>query len=123
MQSKRFSWYGGLPLACALMASAAAQTGTALEGSAQAASAELAGFAQPLAMAELDNHRGGTQILHNDMTLAGTTADNTATQVNTGNNAISSGAFANMSGIPVVVQNSGANVLIQNALILHLQIN
>jgi hypothetical protein len=40
-----------------------------------------------------------------------------------GTNTIGMGAFANMSGLPLVVQNSGANVLIQNAVILNLQMN
>ena len=72
--------------------------------------------------ATLAGQRGGTQV-RNDMTLTGTTADNTASHVSTGNNAISAGAFANMNGLPVVIQNSGANVLIQSAVILNLQVN
>jgi hypothetical protein len=40
----------------------------------------------------------------------------------TGANTIDAGSFANMSGIPVVIQNSGANVLIQNATIINLQL-
>lgn len=71
----------------------------------------------------LAGQRGGSTLVRNDMTLTGTTADNTARYVNTGSNAISAGAFANMSGMPVVIQNSGANVLIQNAVILNLQMN
>jgi hypothetical protein len=35
---------------------------------------------------------------------------------------IQGGSFANMSGIPIVVQNSGANVLIQNATVINLQL-
>lgn len=73
--------------------------------------------------ATLDTYRGGSSQVSNDLTLAGTTADNTAHNVNTGNNAISAGAFANMNGMPVVIQNSGANVLIQNAVIVHVQMN
>jgi hypothetical protein len=42
--------------------------------------------------------------------------------VNTGSNAIGTGAFSAMSGIPIVVQNTGANVLIQNAVILNLKV-
>ena len=71
----------------------------------------------------LSTHRGGNVNVRNDMVLTGTTADNTAQHVNTGNNAISAGAFSNMSGLPVVIQNSGANVLIQNAVILNVQMN
>lgn len=118
MQSKISCWPGGLALLCALAAPAMAQTRTD-----QDSTATLAGFSTPVTAAELGSYRGGSQFVHNDMTLAGTTADNTAQQVTTGNNAISSGAFANMSGIPVVIQNSGANVLIQNAVILHLQMD
>lgn len=72
--------------------------------------------------ATLARQRGGTQV-RNDIALAGTTADNSASHVTTGNNAINAGAFASMSGLPVVIQNSGANVLIQSAVILNLQMN
>lgn len=81
------------------------------------------GLGNPVASASLAKLRGGTEVVNNDMRLAGTTAGNTAFNVATGSNAISAGAFANMSGFPVVIQNSGANVLIQNAVILNLQIN
>jgi hypothetical protein len=57
------------------------------------------------------------------MTLAGTTANNSASYVVTGANTISSGSFANLNGVPMVIQNSGANVLIQNATIINLQMN
>ena len=36
-------------------------------------------------------------------------------------NSIDGGALANASGVPIVIQNSGANVLIQNATIINLQ--
>jgi len=49
--------------------------------------------------------------------------NNSARNVTTGDNNISAGSFANMSGLPTVIQNSGANVLIQNATILNLQMN
>ncbi len=94
------------------------------------ASAETSAISEPVGFAAqavdadtLASQRGGSTQVNNDMTLAGTTADNTATHVTTGNNAISSGSFANMSGMPVVIQNSGANVLIQSAVILNLQMN
>jgi hypothetical protein len=84
---------------------------------------QSAGFDTPVAMATLEELRGGTLLVRNNMTLTGTTADNTATNVITGSNAISAGSFANMNGLPIVIQNSGANVLIQNAVILNLQMN
>jgi hypothetical protein len=68
----------------------------------------------------LEGQRGGTDT-HNSMNLDGNVANNTATNVVTGSNSIDSGSFANMSGIPVVIQNTGANVLIQSATIINLQ--
>ena len=56
------------------------------------------------------------------MKLRGVVADNRAVNVTTGNNAISEGAFANTSGLPMVVQNTGNNVLIQNATIVNVQV-
>lgn len=91
-----------------------------------AAGPDLAGtglFDAPVGADLLEDLRGGSDTVHNDMTLAGATTGNTAIQVATGSNAIGSGAFSGMSGLPVVIQNSGANVLIQNAVILHLEMN
>lgn len=81
------------------------------------------GFDKPVPVATLGKYRGGSDLVHNDMKLDGTTAGNTAINVATGTNTISAGSFSNMSGMPLVIQNSGANVLIQNAVILHLQMN
>ena len=78
-------------------------------------------WGQPVAVNQLAGHRGGTSISRSEMMISGATADNTATNVLTGSNAIAAGSFANMSGLPLVVQNSGANVLIQNAVIIHVQ--
>ena len=80
-------------------------------------------FATAVDSRTLDTYRGGSTHVRNDMVLTGTTADNTAQHVTTGNNAINAGAFSNMNGLPVVIQNSGANVLIQNAMIVNLQMN
>ncbi len=79
--------------------------------------------AVPVDETRLAGFRGGAETVRNDMTLNGTTADNSARNVNTGDNTISAGSFANMNGLPVVIQNTGPNVLIQNAVILHVQMN
>ena len=72
----------------------------------------------------LSNLRGGSELVavSNAQKLGGTVADNAATNIVTGANSITTGAFANVSGIPIVIQNSGANVLIQNATIINLQL-
>lgn len=85
-----------------------------------AAPAGLLGL-KPVTAAALDTQRGGTQVL-NDMKLSGVVADNQAINLVTGGNTISDGAFANASGMPLVVQNSGNNVLIQNATIVNVQL-
>jgi hypothetical protein len=77
-------------------------------------------FGPAAELGKLEQTRGGTDT-RNDMKLDGVVTGNSATNVNTGTNVIDSGAFSNMSGIPVVIQNSGANVLIQSATIINLQ--
>lgn len=66
--------------------------------------------------------RGGADPVWNDMKLNGTVGANAAQNVATGDNIIRDGAFANAAGLPTVIQNSGANVLIQNATIVNVQI-
>ena len=91
----------------------------------EATSSSTAIFGEPITGSALQTLRGGTNTVTtvNDMWLNGTTSSNSASQVATGSNAISSGSFANLNGIPIVIQNTGANVLIQNAVILNLQMN
>lgn len=74
-------------------------------------------------LAKLEHSRGGTDLVTttNNANLNGMVTGNSAVNVMTGSNSIDTGSFANMSGIPVVIQNSGANVLIQNATIVNLQ--
>jgi hypothetical protein len=106
-----------------LLPTLATAQGIATDSETSAQADRVAFVATPVDSSALAGYRGGTDMVRNDMTLNGTTADNSARNVNTGDNTISSGSFANMSGLPVVIQNSGANVLIQNAVILHLQLN
>jgi len=65
--------------------------------------------------------RGGTDTVSNEMQLNGAVTGNSAVNVFTGANTISSGSFSNASGLPIAIQNSGANVLIQNATIINIQ--
>jgi len=76
---------------------------------------------QAVALDQLEHERGREDTVRQDTKLNGDVANNSATNVNTGSNTIDAGSFANMSGIPVVIQNSGANVLIQNATVINLQ--
>ena len=69
----------------------------------------------------LGSARGGSDAIASDTRVQGGVNGNAATNVNSGANLIQSGSFANSAGIPVVIQNSGANVLIQNATVINLQ--
>lgn len=115
-------WLGCSVLAMLLPVAVKAQTAV-LQVDENTPPGHPAGFSSPVALATLEQQRGGTQGMSTDVKLSGMTAGNSATYVATGTNHISEGAFANMSGLPVVIQNSGANVLIQNAVILNLQMN
>jgi hypothetical protein len=49
-------------------------------------------------------------------------ADSKASDLTTGNNLLTDGALAGASGMPMVIQNSGNNVVIQNATIVNVQL-
>lgn len=83
--------------------------------------AEVPGLGTPLASAQLEGYRGGFDVVKNDMQLSGAVTNNSAVDVLSGSNFIANGSFANASGMPMVVQNSGSNVLIQNATIINVQ--
>lgn len=102
---------------------------TALPGNAELLTSDLpaagttvsADFGAAVPMDQLENARGGTFETRSHMTLTGSTNGNSAEGVVSGNNVIEAGSFDQMSGLPVVVQNSGSNVLIQNAVIVNMQ--
>lgn len=110
-----------VPMMVAVHGLACAADGLPAPEPAQAIST-TAGDAFGVAMTadELDAHRGGDALIgQNDLT--GRVANNTANRVETGSNSISQGSFASASGLPTVIQNSGANVLIQNATVLNVR--
>ena len=81
----------------------------------------VSGFGTPILNNQLADSRGGFDQVNNDMQLSGTVTHNTAVNVATGSNYVGEGSFTNASGFPMVIQNSGSNVLIQNATIINLQ--
>jgi hypothetical protein len=86
-------------------------------------------FSRPLDDVELGSERGaaqhvtkvGTQVF-NSMVVSGEMSNITVTDNITGNNIIDGGSFAGSQGFPMVIQNSGNGVLIQNATILNVTI-
>jgi hypothetical protein len=76
---------------------------------------------KPVELKILARKRGGADVV-NDSQLRGVVADNRAVNVTTGNNIITDGAFSGMTGLPLLVQNTGNNVLIQSATIVNVQV-
>ncbi|SEM89245.1 hypothetical protein SAMN02800694_2047 [Luteibacter sp. UNCMF331Sha3.1] len=80
-------------------------------------------FGQPASVETLGVMTGGSDTTHNNNTLNATMSEADAKRNVTGTNIISSDALSNASGIPTVIQNSGNNVIIQNATIVNLRMN
>jgi hypothetical protein len=76
----------------------------------------------PAAIADeqLDQMRG-RQTVSNSNDVDGLLYNNEAVSNVTGSNFVTDGSFAGMTGFSTVIQNSGNNVLIQNATVLNLQ--
>ena len=71
----------------------------------------------------LARQRGGTDTGSlSDMKRNGVVTDNHASNLTTGSNLITDGALSGASGVPLVVQNSGNNVLIQSATIINVTV-
>jgi len=74
----------------------------------------------------LDRQRGMAdthiELTNNTNNATATVGNNTASNLTTGNNIIRDGSFGNSSGIPMVIQNTGNNVVIQNSTILNLRL-
>lgn len=89
---------------------------------------ELAAFGLPVSSDVLEAQSGGStsieriEILANSMNLNAEMKENLLFSTATGMNQISDNAFGNASGISTVVQNSGNQVIINNAFILNLQV-
>lgn len=114
---------GGVAATAVALATAGAADGAnASAGASVSAKPGIFGAtARAVSSDKLDGVRGGAETVVNDMTLHGTVADNAAINVRSGSNAIADGSFANSAGLPTVIQNTGSNVLIQNATILNVQ--
>jgi hypothetical protein len=108
--------------AASAVAQDAAAPAPAVTVTAPAAARSLGpGLGAPVDATRLAAKRGGNGAL-SDMQLRGVVSDNRAVNVATGANAISDGAFSGMAGLPMVVQNTGNNVLIQNATIINVHV-
>lgn len=115
-------WVGALPLGPLAAAAGPSPPESRPESRPAPVVPQVAGNERPAQDERLEQMRGGSDAPWSDMKLAGTVANNSAVNVVTGANIVTDGAFSNASGMPMVIQNSGANVLIQNATIVNVQI-
>ena len=83
----------------------------------------LSSWGNPIPASQLESQRGGTDtgpLTINANILKAKLYDNAAVDNVTGNNSINGNAFAGASGLPIVIQNSGNNVIIQSGTVLNL---
>ena len=86
-----------------------------------AARGAIGGFGKPVDGGRLDEMRGGAELVVSDQRLRGTVANNVARDTVSGDNIVMGGSFANSTGLPTLIQNSGSNVLIQTGTIVNVQ--
>jgi len=78
------------------------------------------GLGPVVSTSTLEHSSGGTNV-SNIQNLNGVVTGNSATQVDTGSNSVSSSAFSGSTGVSTIVQNTGNNVLIQSGVIVNVQ--
>lgn len=101
-----------------LLASGALHAAPPTSGTADDAAPSIGSPLDPGVLEDLNTGAPGTWVhAGNDGSVGG----NTATGVIAGDNKVDGGAFANAAGINTVIQNSGANVLIQNGTAVNVQ--
>jgi uncharacterized Fe-S center protein len=83
--------------------------------------AYVRGLGQSVGSEVLAKSSGGTEVTET-VTLNGTVTNNSTDHVLTGSNVIGNGAFDGATGVPMVIQNTGNGVLIQNATIINVQL-
>jgi len=115
--------------ACLLFASmqmatpALADDAGAIPAMPEMATSEIAAFGEQVSDADLSTYRGGLALQTNEMRLNGNLYNNQAIANITGSNFVTQDAFSGASGFSTVVQNSGNNVIIQNATILNISLH
>ena len=122
---KRYRWAPMLlGLAClgaqATEAGGPVQNGTPAARTVAAESVQGFGPGSRVDTAVLANLSGGSDV-DNTINIDGSVSNTSTENVSTGTNWIGGGAFGNAVGLPMVIQNSGNGVLIQNATIVNLQ--
>ena len=80
----------------------------------------IADLGPSVAPSTLAGLSGGSSVTQN-ISINGNVSNTSTKNVSTGMNWIGGGAFGNAAGLPMVIQNSGNSVLIQNATVVNVQ--
>lgn len=88
----------------------------------QASFTPVSGFGRIIDAEVLETQRGGSDLHLSEIHAAGSVSEVQAYDLVTGHNIVSDNALAGAAGLPMVIQNSGNGVLIQNAVILNVQV-
>lgn len=71
----------------------------------------------------LDEQRGGADTSYlNEIHAVGSVSEVQASDLVTGSNIVTEGSLAGASGMPMLIQNTGNGVLIQNAVIVNVEV-
>lgn len=79
-------------------------------------------FGTPMPDQELDQYRGAQDMTFNLQDTEAELYNNRALNTISGANALTGQAFSDASGVSTVIQNSGNNVIIQNATIINVKL-
>ena len=85
-----------------------------------AAAHAVAGLGTGVDSSVLAKLSGGSDVSER-ITITGSVSNTSTENVSTGMNWIGGGSFGNAAGLPIVIQNSGNGVLIQNATVVNVQ--
>ena len=82
-------------------------------------------FDTPVPNVQLSTMTGGSDVTNNlnKQQLNGAVSNNQASHTYSGDNSVMGTAFSGSAGLPTVIQNTGNNVLIQNATIVTVRMN
>lgn len=97
-----------------------AATNTPVTTAAPVPGTEVPGMGPRADLATLAGLSGGSDVVEK-ITLNGNVSDNHSDHVVTGANMIGADSFSGAAGVPMVIQNTGNGVLIQNATIINVQ--
>lgn len=76
----------------------------------------------PLPADLLEEQRGGADAHLSNIRAIGSVDDVQVIDAMTGSNLVTEGALAGTAGVPMLIQNSGNGVLIQNAVIINVEV-